>query len=43
MSVSMQQRKSHRGASVVPWLIIVVLVTVLGLVGYYGYHLWKSE
>ena len=43
MSVAMQQRKSHRGASVVPWLIIVVLVTLLGLVGYYGYHLWKSE
>ena len=44
MTVSeQQQRKSQRGATVVPWLIIGVLVTVLGLVGYYGYHLWKAE
>lgn len=43
MSMSEQQRKSQRGATVVPWLIIGVLLTVLGLVGYYGYHLWKSE
>lgn len=42
MTVS-KQRMTQRGGSVVPWLIIVVLVTVLGLVGYYGYHLWKSE
>jgi chemotaxis protein MotB len=43
MSVSEQQPQPKRGASVVPWLIVVVLVTLLGLVGYYGYHLWKSE
>lgn len=43
MSESEQQHRSKRGTSVVPWLIIGVLVTVLGLVGYYGYHLWKAE